>query len=132
MTAKTLTRWYGTLLNGRMRNILATNASSRLHKTHLLLSFNGRKSGKQYTIPVNYRLTERKTYAIGTEAGWRHNFTQPNDVEILVDGLRIVGRGVVLEKESPLRDQFGRQLASGTWWLFSKSLTIIEITPADT
>ncbi len=104
---------------------------SRLAKTHLLLSFDGRKSGKRYTIPVNYRVTERGTFVIGTEASWRHNFREGCEVELLVDGRPIAGRGVLVSDADPRRDAMGRALSGFTWGLFSKSLTLIEVEPTD-
>ena len=131
VAAKTLTRWYGRLFNDRVQNLLATNASSRLHDTHLLLSFDGRKTAKRYTIPVNYRVTEKGSYVIGTEAPWQHNFATGADVEMLVRGQTLRGHGVVLDPEDPRRDPFGRALSGFTWRLFAGSLTIIEITPIE-
>ena len=103
---------------------------SRLAKTHLLLSFDGRKSGRRYTIPVNYRLTERGSFVIGTEASWRHNFDESAAVELLVDGRTVSGHGVVVNENDPRRDAMGRALSGFTWGLFSKSLTIIEVEPS--
>lgn len=104
---------------------------SRLAKNHLLLSFEGRKSGNRYTIPVNFRLTDRGTYAIGTEASWQYNFVAGAPVEIVVGGEKIAGRGIVLDEADPRRDGMGRALSGFTWGLFSKTLTIIEVERID-
>ncbi|NKC01197.1 MAG: DUF385 domain-containing protein [Pseudomonadales bacterium] len=127
MTVKTLTRWYGQVMNRRMSERLRTSSKSRLHKNHMLLSYSGRKTGKAYTIPVNYCVTDNGGYAIGTEAGWQQNFVDGLDVKLEINGEQIEGRGTILPENDSARERYGRQLSGFMWGLFSKSLTIIEI-----
>ena len=61
MAFKTLTRWYGSVFNKGNARRLRTNPGSRLHGTHLLLTVTGRRTGRAYEIPVNYRDTTAGT-----------------------------------------------------------------------
>jgi len=132
MTAKTIVRWYGKIFNSRIKRQLEAGDDTRLHKNHLLVSLVGRKSGKTYTFPVNYCVTPEGTYVISTEANWRHNFAQDIDVELLVAGEHISGLGTWITNDAEKRQRLGRMLTGRGWFFFSRSLTIIEITPNST
>jgi len=131
MTAKTIVRWYGKIFNRGVSQRLTTAQNSSLHKNHLLVSLQGRKSGKPYTFPVNYCLTPEGTYAISTEANWRHNFIDGLDVTLQVSGKKVSGHGVQIANDPTRRDKLGRMLTGFMWFFFKKSLTVIEITPTD-
>jgi hypothetical protein len=73
MTFKTLTRWYGHMFNGRVSHRLRSPKHGALSDNHLLISFDGSKSGKRYTLPVNYKQTPEGTLVISTEARWWRN-----------------------------------------------------------
>jgi hypothetical protein len=51
----------------------------------LLLRFTGRRSGRRYEIPVGYRRIDGRIGLL-TNSGWRHNFRQGRDVEIVLRG----------------------------------------------
>ena len=131
MKAKAIVRWYGKVFNKRIQRRLQSGDKSRLHRNHLLVSLVGRKSGKHYTFPVNYRITPEGTCVISTEANWRHNFVRGIDVELLVAGDRIPGHGVMIANDPDKRERLGRMLTGLGWMLFSKSLAIIEVTPTN-
>ena len=131
MTAKTITRWFGKLFNRRVSEYLQSVERSKLHKNHLLISLVGRKSGKRYTFPVNYRITPEGNYVIATEANWRHNFSGGIEVDLLIAGQRMSGHGAIIADDPAKRERLGRMLTGISWFLFAKSMTIIEITPGN-
>lgn len=51
----------------------------------LLLRFTGRKSGRFYEIPVSFRRIDGRI-ALLTNSGWRHNFRDGSDVEVVLRG----------------------------------------------
>ncbi len=129
MAAKSIVRWYGKTFNSKIKQELQSKPNSRKHKNHLLVSFKGQKSGRQYTIPVNFKLTEHGTYLISTEGNWRHNFKNGLNVTLLVAEQEVNGYGVIVDPNSLEYAQYGKLLTGILWTIFSKSLTIIEIEP---
>jgi hypothetical protein len=60
-----------------------------------LLSFNGRKTGKRYTIPVSYyREDDVVTLITKRQRKWWHNFETPLEVELRLAGRTFAGKAV--------------------------------------
>ena len=58
-----------------------------------LLGFNGRKTGKHYTIPISYqREDDVVTLVTKRQRKWWHNFETPLDVELRLAGRTFAGR----------------------------------------
>ena len=58
-----------------------------------LLSFNGRKTGKHYTIPVSYqREGDIVTVITKRQRKWWHNFETPLEVELRLAGRTFAGK----------------------------------------
>ena len=128
MALKTLTRWYGKAFNGRVADRLQSPRPGSLSKNHLLISFDGRKSGKRYTIPVNYRRTPEGSIVICTEASWWHNLEGGAQVYLVISGEDVAGHAMPITDDMERREKLGRMLTGFTWSWFSKSLVVIEIT----
>jgi hypothetical protein len=128
MVAKTLTRWYGKTFNNRVSRRLRSPKHSSLSGNHLLISFDGIKSGKRYTLPVNYKKTPEGTIVIGTESRWWRNLERGANVEMVLDGKVTLGFAKPVTNDLERRERLGRMLAGFTWRWFAKSLVIIEIS----
>lgn len=58
-----------------------------------LLSFKGRKTGRQYTIPVSYDIEDDiVTIITKRQRNWWHNFESPIEVELRLAGREYVGK----------------------------------------
>ena len=138
MTFKTLTRWYGKLFNRRVQRRLSSSAHDRLSNNHVLITMTGRRSGRQITLPVNYRrvtdepLNEQKDaeekIVIGTEADWWLNLKNGAEVQLQLAGRARKGYARPVPEDAPRRAQYGRMLSGPTWRWFANTLIIIEIT----
>ena len=65
----------------------------------MLISFEGRKTGRRYTFPVGYQQSGDTITVLASRARrktWWRNFREPRPVEVLVRGQRLVGEGRVL------------------------------------
>jgi len=65
----------------------------------MLISFEGRKTGRRYTFPVGYQQRGATITVLASRArrkSWWRNFREPRPVEVLVRGRRLVGEGRVL------------------------------------
>jgi deazaflavin-dependent oxidoreductase (nitroreductase family) len=128
MAFKTITRWYGNAFNDRIRDRLRSSNPGSLGKNHLLLTMTGRRTGTQYSLPVNYKQTPAGTYIIGTEASWWQNLKGGAAVEISVEGESLEGHAEPIIDDSDKRERYGKLIAGPAWFFFSKSLILIEVT----
>ncbi len=128
MVARTLTRWYGKMFNERISRKLRSSNHGSISSNHLLLSFDGSKSGKRYTLPVNYRRTPEGTIVIGTESRWWHNLKGGARVEMVIEGERTFGFAMPVCNDLEKKARLGRMLAGVTWRWFARSLVVIEIS----
>ena len=128
MALRTITRWYGNIFNDRVRRRLRTNDHHALSSNHLLITMIGRKTGKSYTIPVNYQWAGERKLVIGTEASWWHNLEGGAGVELLVAGETLRGHAEPIVNDAEKREQGGRLLSGFSWPWFARSLVVIEVT----
>jgi deazaflavin-dependent oxidoreductase (nitroreductase family) len=126
MALRTITRWYGNLFNKRVRHRLRSENHQLLSNNHLLITVTGRRTGKQYTIPVNYRRFDDGNLVIGTEADWWHNLKGGAEVELLVAGETLRGYAEPIHYDAARRELGMRLLAPG-FGRFYRSLVVIEI-----
>ena len=69
----------------------------------MLISFEGRKTGRRYTFPVGYQQSGETITVLASRArrkSWWRNFREPRPVEVLVRGKRLAGEGRVLAGDS--------------------------------
>ena len=69
----------------------------------MLISFEGRKTGRRYTFPVGYQQSGETITVLASRAqrkSWWRNFREPRPVEVLVRGRRLAGEGRVLAGDS--------------------------------
>ncbi|MBA3872274.1 MAG: nitroreductase family deazaflavin-dependent oxidoreductase [Anaerolineae bacterium] len=85
-------------MNRMMATLLRLPLLHRLiSKMILLITFTGRKSNQHYTIPVGY-FREGLTITILTKRfrKWWHNFEEPTDVEVRIEGRNYAGQAAAL------------------------------------
>ena len=130
MAFRAATRWYGKLFNERVRRRLSSDKHGSLSKNHLLISMIGRKSGRQITLPVNYRRVAADKLVIGTESIWWLNLKDGASVEVELAGKTLSANAMPVPEDAPDREAYGRLLCGPTWPVFRKSLVIIELALA--
>ena len=128
MAFKTVVRWYGRRNNDRIIERLRSPDHAPHSNRDLLITVTGRKSGKQYTIPLNYRRTPEGTLVVGTEGDWWRNLKGGADVAVLVAGETLPGRAEPILDDPEKRKRLGKLIAGPLWFVFSRSLVVIEIT----
>ena len=128
MAFKTIVRWHGKYFNEKNVNKLRSKNHSSLSGNHFLITMTGRRSGKQYTLPVNYKRTPENTFVIGTEGNWWHNLKGGSPVQIEVAGKTMRAHAMPIIDDTEKRDRLGRLISGPLWVLFSKALIVIEIT----
>ena len=73
------------IANPMLRFLLGTPLAGPLRRQLMVMNFKGRKSGRQFSIPVSAHHIDGALYAMAN-AGWKHNFSGGADAEILLDG----------------------------------------------
>ncbi len=86
-------------VNPAVAAVLRSPAHRLLSGSHLLLSYTGRRSGRRRTLPVGYAWDGNRMLVLaGRPQGkrWWRNFREPLDVDVLLAGERMRGRGRLL------------------------------------
>ena len=68
----------------------------------LLISFEGRRTGRRYAFPVGYQWSGETITVLASRArrkSWWRNFREPRPVEVLVRGKRLTGEGRAVAAE---------------------------------
>jgi deazaflavin-dependent oxidoreductase (nitroreductase family) len=78
------------ILNRTMKVILRSPAHAMVSKTILLITFTGRKSGKNYTTPVSYSQNGDQV-SIFTHANWWKNLRNGSPVTVRIRGRELQG-----------------------------------------
>lgn len=94
-------------VNPLMRFLLRTPLAGGLRKQFMVLSFKGRKTGREFAIPVSAHWIDGDLYAL-VEAGWKVNFRGGAPASVLVDGSSRSMRGELVEDPAVTADLFHR------------------------
>ncbi len=94
-------------LNPLMRLVLRTRLHAPISQFFLLLKFRGRKTGKEYTIPVGYQ-QRGKTLEILTEGGWSRNLVGGVPVRVCLRGRDVTGQAALDEDLEEIGQALGR------------------------
>jgi hypothetical protein len=86
-----------------MRFLLGTPLAGPARKQMMVVTFKGRKSGKQYSVPLSAHFVDNQLYAI-TSAKWKNNFRDGADAEVLHDGNRTQMRGELITDAAVVAD----------------------------
>ncbi|MGV0853025.1 hypothetical protein [Mycolicibacterium phlei] len=97
------------VLNRTLRVLLPTPLAGPLGKQFMLLKFTGRKTGRQFTIPVTAHHIDAGLYALAN-AGWKNNFRGGHDVTVVHAGRTTPMRGQLISDPATVAD-LARRLA---------------------
>ena len=82
--------------NPIMRLLLRTPFAGSARKQFMVVTVRGRKSGRQFTIPLSAHRVDNTLYAL-TDARWKYNFRDGARAEVLHDGRTTTMRGELIE-----------------------------------
>jgi hypothetical protein len=94
-------------VNPVLRFLLRTPVMGGARKSMMVVTFKGRKTGRQYAIPLSAHRIDNDLYAL-TAAPWRHNFRDGAAAEVLHDGKTTAMRGELLQDKSVVADLYRR------------------------
>lgn len=73
------------VVNPALRFMLRTPFAGAARQQFMVLTVRGRKTGRQYAIPLSAHFIDNTLYAM-TDAGWKHNFRDGATAEVLHNG----------------------------------------------
>jgi hypothetical protein len=95
------------LVNPLLGVVLRTPLAGPFGKQLMVLSFTGRKSGRQFTIPVSAHVIDGELYAL-TGAAWKVNFRGGAPAQVVYDGRTSTMRGEVISDQATVSDLYLR------------------------
>jgi hypothetical protein len=95
------------VMNPVLRKLLPTPLAGAARKQFMVISFTGRKSGRQFTIPVSAHLVDGVLYALAG-APWRVNFRGGAPAQVLYAGKPAAMRGELIEDGAVVAELFHR------------------------
>jgi hypothetical protein len=91
------------VINPVLRLVLRTPVAGGARKMMMVLSFKGRKTGRQFAIPLSAHRIDGTLYAI-TSAPWKHNFKDGASAEVLLEGKTTTMRGELITDTATVAD----------------------------
>jgi hypothetical protein len=82
-------------VNPAVKFLLGTPLGGSLRRQMMVLNFTGRKSGRQYSVPVSAHQLDNVLYALAS-AGWTANFRDGANAEVRWDGKTTTMRGELI------------------------------------
>ena len=82
-------------VNPAVKFLLGTPLAGGLRRQMMVLNFKGRKSGRQFSIPVTAHRVDNTLYALAS-AGWTANFRDGANADVLWDGKKTTMRGELI------------------------------------
>lgn len=95
------------LMNSLLPRLLRTPLAGGARKQFMVLGFNGRKSGRRFTITVSAHLIDRTLYALAGSL-WTVNFRGGGPADVLYDGKTTPMRGELIEDPATVAELFHR------------------------
>ena len=99
------------VVNPIVRLLLRTRFTGAARKQLMVLSFTGRKTGRQYSIPFSAHRIDDDLYAL-TNARWKHNFRGGAPAQVLHAGKTTIIRGELIKDPAIVADLYRRALES--------------------
>jgi hypothetical protein len=93
------------LVNPILGALLRTPLAGPLGKQLMVLNFTGRKSGRQFTIPVSAHVIDGDLYALAG-APWKQNFRDGAPAQVVYDGKTIAMRGELIRDRATVPDLY--------------------------
>jgi hypothetical protein len=90
-------------VNPAVKFLLGTPLAGGLRRQMMVLNFKGRKSGRQFSIPVSAHRLDGTLYALAS-AGWTANFRDGANADVLWDGKRTTMRGELIRDPATVAD----------------------------
>lgn len=84
------------LVNPILKFMLRTPLAGPARKQLMVVNVKGRKSGKQYSIPVSAHFVDKQLYVL-SGATWMKNFRNGAAAEVLYDGKSTAMQGELIE-----------------------------------
>lgn len=95
------------LVNPILGFLLRTPLAGPSRKQLMVLSFTGRKTGRQFTIPVSAHVIDNDLYAL-TGAVWKQNFQGGAPAQVVYDGKETAMRGELIRDRAIVSDLYLR------------------------
>ena len=95
------------VVNPALRLMLRTPFAGAARKQFMVLTVRGRKTGRQYAIPLSAHFIDGTLYAM-TDAPWKRNLRDGATAEVLHDGQTTTMRGELIQDRATLADLFHR------------------------
>lgn len=93
--------------NPILRLLLRTPLMGAARKQLMVVSFNGRKTGRQYSIPLSAHQVDNDLYAL-TGAPWKQNFRDGAAAQVLHDGKTTTMHGELIQDRAVVADLYHR------------------------
>ena len=90
-------------VNPAVKFLLGTPLGGGIRKQMMVLNFTGRKSGRQFSVPVSAHRIDNALYALAS-AGWTANFRDGANAEVLWDGKKTTMRGELIRDPAAVAD----------------------------
>ena len=83
-----LKKYFFRMINPWMAILLRSPVSFLVHKRILVVEYQGRKTGRQYRIPLSYHLCDNRICCLTESTGiwWRNLVDYPGKVDIWLEG----------------------------------------------
>jgi hypothetical protein len=96
-------------VNPMLRLLLRTPLMGPAGKQLMVVTFKGRKTGRQYSIPVSAHQIDNNLYAL-TGAPWKANFRDGATAQVLHDGKTTSMRGELIHDRAAVADLYRRSV----------------------
>lgn len=94
-------------MNPSLRFLLGTPFAGPLGRQLMVLNFTGRKTGREFSIPVSAHVIDNDLYALAN-AGWKHNFSGGAPARVIHGGKTKAMRGELLRDRDVVPDLYLR------------------------
>lgn len=95
------------VVNPILRSLLGTALMGPVRNQLMVLNFSGRKSGRQYSIPVSAHHIDNNLYALAG-AAWKWNFRDGATAQVLYDGKTTTMHGELIGDKPVVADLYHR------------------------
>jgi len=99
------------MINPILRYLLRTPLAGAAREQLMVLNFTGRKSGRQYSVPVSAHMIDGDLYALAN-AGWKANFRGGAPAQVLHEGKTTAMQGELIKDRAVLVDLYHRAAES--------------------
>jgi len=99
------------VVNPIIKFLLRTPFAGPARHQLMVVNFNGRKSGRAYSIPVTAHLIDGTLYAMAA-APWKNNFREGADATVLHNGKTTTMRGELITDKALVADLYSRTAES--------------------